>query len=235
MAHLLLLSNSTQHGYPYLTHAASTIQSFMGRDVARVLFVPYALADWDGYTESARSAFEGFGYALSGIHQADDPRAAVLEADALFIGGGNTFRLLNTLYTNDLIAPIRQRVEAGMPYMGASAGTNVACITIKTTNDMPIVYPPSFDALGLVPFNINPHYLDPDPTSTHKGETRAQRINEFHEENTPPVLGLREGSWLRVEGTGASLEGLKGARLFRKDQEPEEFAPGSRVDFLLGG
>ncbi len=234
MKRLLLLSNSVQHGYDYLEHAASEIQDFLGDDVARVLFVPYAIGDWDGYVEAARATFEGFGYGLDGIHEAADARVAVGEAETVFIGGGNTFRLLKTLYTLDLLDAIRRRAEAGMPYMGASAGTNVACVTIKTTNDMPIVCPPSFDALGLVPFNINPHYRDPDPDSTHQGETREQRIAEFHALNDPPVLGLREGTWLRVEGHAVSLGGSRDARLFRKDQEPVEYSTGSRLDFLMG-
>ena len=230
---LLLLSNSTQHGYEYLQHAAAEIRDFLGDAVARVLFVPFAIADWDGYAQAARETFEGFGYGLDGIHQAADARAAVRDADAVFIGGGNTFRLLNTLYALDVLDAIRRRVEAGMPYMGASAGTNVACVSIKTTNDMPIVYPPSFDALGLVPFNINPHYIDPDPDSTHQGETREQRIAEFHELNDPPVLGLREGAWLRIEGEAVHLGGHRDARLFRQGQDPVEYALGSRLDFLL--
>ena len=233
MTRILLLSNSVQHGYGFLDHAASEIQDFLGSDVARVCFVPYASGDWAGYTETVRAVFEPLNYGLDGIHEAGDPRAAASEAAALFIGGGNTFRLLDTLYAQDLLGVIRDRVAAGMPYMGSSAGTNVACITMKTTNDMPIVYPPSFDALGLVPFNINPHYLDPDPTSTHQGETREQRIAEFHELNDPPVVGLREGAWLRIEGSAVHLGGSNGARLFRSDEEPVEFSVGSRMDFLL--
>ena len=233
MKRLLLLSNSTQHGHAYLAHAASEIQDFLGEAAARVCFVPFALHDWDGYTRHARMAVEAMGYGLDGVHESGDPLAAVREAEAVFIGGGNTFRLLNTLYEHGLVEAVRRRVDAGMPYLGASAGTNVACLTIKTTNDMPIVYPPSFEALALVPFNINPHYLDPDPASTHQGETRAQRIAEFHEMNDPPVVGLREGAWLRIEGEAVTLSGINGARLFRKDQDAAEFAPGDRLDFLL--
>ena len=234
MKRLLLLSNSFQHGRDFLDHAASEILDFLGHDVARVLFVPYAIGDWDGYAEKARPPFEHFGYTLDAIHETADARAAVHNAEAVFIGGGNTFRLLDTLYDQDLLGVIRERVEAGMPYMGSSAGTNVACLTIKTTNDMPIVYPPSFEALGLVPFNINPHYHDSDPTSTHQGETREQRIAEFHEMNDPPVVGLREGAWLRVEGSAVYLRGSNGALLFRRDEEPTEYAVGSRMDFLMG-
>jgi dipeptidase E len=233
MKRLLLLSNSSQHGHGYLEHATPEIQDFLGDAVERVLFVPYALADWDGYLTTVRAAFEGFGYGVEGVHEAAAARAAVRNAEAVFVGGGNTFRLLDTLYSLDLIDAIRSRAEAGLPYMGASAGTNVACVTIKTTNDMPIVYPPSFDALGLVPFNINPHYLDPDPDSTHKGETREQRIAEFHELNDPAVLGLREGTWLRVEGEAVHLGGGRDARLFRKAQKPVEVSTGTRLDFLL--
>jgi dipeptidase E len=173
------------------------------------------------------------GYAIDAVHEADDPARAVEQAEAVFVGGGNTFRLLLELYRRGLIEPIRRRVAAGMPYLGTSAGSNVACITIKTTNDMPIVEPPSLTALGLVPFNINPHYLDPDPDSTHMGETRETRIHEFHEENEPPVLGLREGAMLRVEASRATLRGRIGARLFRRGAPPEEMLPGASLDFLL--
>ena len=233
MPHLLLISTSTTHGTGYLDHCAQEIQTLVGTAGSRVLFVPYALQDRDGYAAKAAERFQAMGFALDSIHREADPVEAVKAADAMFIGGGNTFRLLDELYRQELIEPIRQRVAAEMLYMGTSAGSNAACITIKTTNDMPIVYPPSFDALGLVPFNLNPHYLDPLPNSTHMGETRETRIREFHEMNAPPVVGLREGAMLRVRDNEVELRGAVGARLFRKGKEPAEFGPRARLDFLL--
>ena len=157
------------------------------------------------------------GYELTSIHIAANPAQAVKDTDAIFIGGGNTFRLLKTLYDFDLLGPIRERVADGMPYIGSSAGSNVAAPTIKTTNDMPIVQPPSFDALGLVSFQINPHYLDPDPNSKHMGETREERIRQFLEENDTPVVGLREGAMLRIENGETILRGSTGAGYSGKD------------------
>jgi dipeptidase E len=173
------------------------------------------------------------GYAVDSLHEAADPRAAVQSAQAYFVGGGNTFRLLDCLYRLEVLELMRERVAAGTPYMGSSAGSNLACVTIRTSNDMPIVQPPSFDALALVPFNLNCHYLDPDPESTHQGETRELRIQEFHEENHPHVLGLREGCMLRIENGQVQLKGTTPARLFARGQEPREFTPGDRLDFLL--
>ncbi|HMB54400.1 MAG TPA: dipeptidase PepE [Thermoanaerobaculia bacterium] len=230
---LLLISNSTSHGSGYLDHCEAVITDFLG-GVGRLLFVPFAIHDRDGYATQARQRFAAMGFEVDSLHDAAEPRRAVAEAEAVFIGGGNTFRLLKALYETGALEAIRGRVEAGMPYMGASAGTNVACPTVRTTNDMPIVEPPGFDAMGLVPFQINPHYLDPDPGSTHQGETREQRITEFLEENDLPVLGLREGTWLRVEGDAVTLGGVKPARLFHRGEEPAEHAVGSRLDFLLG-
>ena len=226
---LLLISNSTQHGRGYLEHAEQELRDFLG-GVKRVLFVPYALKDRDGYAEIARARFSQMGFALDSIHRAPDPRKAVETAEVIFIGGGNTFRLLKTLYEYGLLEPIRLRVEGGMPYIGASAGSVVACPTIKTTNDMPIVEPPSLTALALVPFQINAHYLDPDPNSTHMGETREVRLREFHEENETPVVGIREGSMLRVENGATTLKGTTGAKIFRRGEQPVEIAPGTVVD-----
>ena len=231
---LLLISNSTLHGGGYLDHCEAAIEQFLRPGVSRVLFVPYALHDRDGYAERARERFARMGFALESIHDAPGrPAVAVERAQAIFIGGGNTFRLLDALWRNELIEPIARRVGAGMPYIGSSAGSNVACITIKTTNDMPIVQPPTFDALNLVPFNINPHYLDPVPGSTHMGETREERIAQFHEENLPPVVGLREGAWLLVDQRGVTIEGRTGARVFRRGQPPQEYAPGTRLPLEL--
>lgn len=233
MRRLLLVSNSTLHGSGYLDHCAAQIQDFLGRDVARVLFVPYALRDRDGYAAQARARFTAMGYELDSIHDAPDARAAVRTAQAVFIGGGNTFRLLRELYSLELVDLLRARVRSGMPYIGSSAGSNVACLTLGTTNDMPIVQPLSFDALALVPFNLNPHYLDPDPGSRHMGETREVRIRQFHEENPQPVIGLREGAMLRIEDDRMTLLGVTGARLFRRGAEPEEVVPGADLSGLL--
>jgi len=225
---VLLISNSTLYGSGYLDHAEAEIRGFLG-DLKRVLFVPYALFDRDKYAATAQQRFQKMEYELTSIHTASDPVQAVNETDAVFVGGGNTFRLLKALYDFGLIDPIRRRVEAGMPYIGSSAGSNVAAPTIKTTNDMPIVQPPSFNALGLVSFQINPHYLDPDPTSKHMGETREERIIQFLEENHTPVVGLREGAMLRIENGETILRGSSGARIFRKGLAPLEIQPGQSV------
>lgn len=232
MKRILLISNSTLYGSGYLDHAETEIRSFLG-NVKSVLFVPFALHDRDGYTASAQKRFEKMGYELSSVHNAGDPKQAVNDTDAVFIGGGNTFRLLKALYDFELLDPIRERVAAGMPYIGSSAGSNVAGPTIKTTNDMPIVEPPSFNALGLVSFQINPHYLDPDPNSKHMGETREERLLQFLEENDTPVAGLREGAMLRIENGETILRGSSGARIFRKGSDPVEVLPGAHLDPLL--
>ena len=226
---LLLISNSTLHGSGYLDHAETEIRDFLG-ELKHVLFVPFALSDRDKYAATARGRFQKMGYELTSIHTAANPVQAVEETDAVFIGGGNTFRLLKALYEFDLLDVIRERVDAGMPYIGSSAGSNMACPTIRTTNDMPIVQPPSFNALGLVSFQINPHYLDPDPNSKHMGETREERIIQFLEENETPVVGLREGAILRIENGETTLRGSTGARIFRRGSEPVEVLPGTKLN-----
>jgi dipeptidase E len=232
MKRLLLISNSTLHGSGYLDHAEAAIRDFLGKTL-RVVFVPYALSDRDGYAAQARGRLEKMGYGLDSLHQAAEAREAVSRAEALFIGGGNTFRLLRELQRLSLLEPIRRRVEEGMPYIGSSAGSNVACPTIRTTNDMPIVEPAGFGALALIPFQINAHYLDADPASTHMGETREERLRQFHEENAEPVVGLREGTMLRIEGDSVVLEGGRPARIFRRGQEPMEVPPGAALGEYL--
>jgi dipeptidase E len=230
---LLLISNSTLYGGGYLDHAEEELREALG-SIKRLLFVPYALHDHDAYAAQARKRFEAMGYALDSVHEAEDKKNAIDSAEAIFIGGGNTFRLLHSLYQFDLLLPIRRRVAEGMLYIGSSAGAVVAAPTIKTTNDMPIVEPQSFDSLGLLRFQINAHYLDPDPNSTHMGETREVRINQFLEENETAVVGLREGCMLRVEQGVHLLKGKTNARVFRRGFEPVEVEPGSTIDDLIG-
>jgi dipeptidase E len=229
---LLLISNSTNHGRGFLDHCIDEIRDFLGA-ARRLAFVPFALHDREGYGAKVAERLAPVGLETVTL----TPDAAGLQAfaacEAVFVGGGNTFRLLDTLQRSGLLASIRTRARDGMPYMGSSAGTNIATPSIRTTNDMPIVQPDSFESLDLVPFQINPHYIDPQPGSTHMGETRETRLREYLEENDVPVLGLREGAWIRVEDDRARLGGDNGARIFRTDREPEERSPGASLDDLL--
>jgi dipeptidase E len=229
---LLLISNSTLYGGGYLDHAEREIRDFL-RTAARIAFVPFAVHDRRAYAEQAQERFSKMGLSLGSVHDVSNMQRAIDEADAIFVGGGNTFRLLKALYDHNLLAPIRGRVSAGVPYIGSSAGSIVACPTLKTTKDMPVVQPPSFDALGLVPFQISPHYLDPDHSSTHMGETQEERITQFLEENTETVVGLREGSLLRVHEGAVTLKGPNTARIFRCGREPLEVAPDSNLGEFL--
>jgi dipeptidase E len=229
MKRLLLLSTSTIYGSGYLEYATAELREFLG-SARRVLFVPFALYDHAGYASKVRARFEAMGFELRSIHEADDAQNSLDETEAIFIGGGNTFRLLKALYDRDLLNAIRDRVNSGLPYIGSSAGSNVAGPTIRTTNDMPIVQPPSFDALGLFPWQINPHYFDPTPGSTHMGETREERILQFLEENETPVIGLREGAIVRWENGAGELRGTSGARIFRRGQSPEELQVSENLD-----
>jgi dipeptidase E len=226
---LLLISSSTVAGTGYLDHAEAEIRDHL-RGVGTVLFFPYALADHDSYAAKVRERFSKMGYNLESIHNSTDPRSAVERAEAVFIGGGNTFRLLKGLYDGQLLDRIRARVNSGIPYMGASAGSNVAGPTIRTTNDMPIVEPPSLASLNLFPYQINPHYIDPDPSSTHMGETREERLLQYLEENETPVIAIREGSFLRVQNGEIWMKGSRPARIFRRGQPPFEVEPPTKVE-----
>ena len=246
--HLLLLSNSTNHGRGYLEHGLPEVLAFLD-GVTELTFVPFAGGNPDAYTATVRAAFEPHGIKVKGLHEAADPVAAVASAQALFVGGGNTFRLLAALQRLGLLPVIRARVQGGLPYLGASAGTNITAPSIRTTNDMPIVQPESFEALGLVPFQINPHYLDADPAGVHNGESRATRLAEFLDENDVLVLGLREGAYLSVTSTAVCVLAVVGGVsagplsdqpgiLFERDKAPRDvagdvsalFAPAARYD-----
>ncbi len=232
---LLLLSNSTNYGEEYLRYPLPHIKSFLGEKVRRVLFVPYAGVSWsyDDYAKKVRERFAEIDYELLSIHEADAPGAAVEKAEAIAIGGGNTFHLLRGLYEANLVDYIRARVQDGMPFIGWSAGSNVACPTIRTTNDMPIVEPPGFAALNLVPFQINPHYTDAT-IEQHGGETREERLLEFTKVNPRVyVVGLREGTALRIEGDEITLLGEKSARVFIHGREPAEYGAQDSLKFLL--
>ena len=232
MGELLLLSNSTAPGMGFLEHAVPAIRTVLG-DRGSLLFVPSASSDPDAYTGVMRRVLAPAGIEVTSLHQASNPIAAVTDAEAVFVGGGNSFRLLHALITLGVLEAVRQAARAGVPYLAASAGANLACPTIRTTNDMPIVEPGSLAALGLIPFQLNAHYLDPDPRSPHRGETRPERIEEFLEENDVPVLGLREGSWLQVSGARAHLSGRNTGRLFRRRADPIDVPVGADLSHLL--
>lgn len=225
---LLIVSTSAVYGKPWLTYLENEISGFFGNK-KRILFIPYARPSGishDDYTAKASEVFGSLGFEIKGAHSFQSPIEAANWAEGLFTGGGNTFLLLKMLYETGLFEAIDARVRAGIPYMGTSAGCNICGLTIGTTNDMPIVHPPTLQAFGWVPFNLNPHYIDPVAGSTHMGETRETRIAEFHCFNHQPVLGLREGSWLRAEHGRMELKGPHSARWFEKDKNPVELQPG---------
>ena len=230
----ILASTSTLHSQDYLEYLIPHLPKLY-KDVAEVIFIPYARPggiSLDEYTLRAKEAFAKADIKIKGVHEFEDPEKAIQNSEGVFTGGGNTFLLVSELYRNRVMAVLKQKIKSGTPYMGTSAGTNIGGLIMQTTNDMPIVYPPSFQTLGLVPFNINPHYLDPDPDTKHKGETRETRIKEFHNLNSPPVLGLREGSWLELSGNKVTLKGDLPARIFRKDQVPFEIETDSDLSDL---
>ncbi|WP_448698254.1 dipeptidase PepE [Mucilaginibacter sp. AW1-3] len=231
MKNILLASTSSLFGESYLAYLSSEITSLFDKEV---LFIPYACPggiSHDEYTAKAAEAFAALNIKLTGLHTSADPEAAIRGAKGFFTGGGNTFLLVKQLHELDLMDNLKAAVEKGAPYLGTSAGSNIAGISMQTTNDMPIVYPPSFKTLGLVPFNLNPHYLDPDPTSRHNGETRETRIREFHTQNPEPVIGLREGNWIRVLGEKITVEGRYDTRIFEPNKPAYEIPPGTALVF----
>ncbi|MFH0893875.1 MAG: dipeptidase PepE [Bacteroidota bacterium] len=232
---LLLISNSTNPGEPYLDYPKHEIKNFLGDSVKKVLFLPYAgvTVTWDDYTKKVADRFKELGYDVDPIYRHANPVEAVEKAEAIVVGGGNTFRLLQLIRDSGLIEPVRQKVFSGTPYIGWSAGSNLACPTIRTTNDMPVIQPDSFKAFNLIPFQINPHYLDAHPEG-HAGETREQRLEEFLELNPEMcVAGLREGCMLRVEGKSLQHIGSKTMRIFKKGREPREVASGEDLNCLM--
>lgn len=224
MKNLIIASTSTVHGSSYLEYILEDLKEFF-KNAKTITFVPYARPSGmthDEYTEVAQKAFKKIDKEVVGLHTFDKPVEAINNAEGIFVGGGNTFVLVSMLYKNNLMETIREAVINGTPYFGTSAGSNITGLTMGNTNDMPIMYPPSFKTLGLIPFNINPHYLDPDPTSKHMGETRETRIKEYHKFNTIPVVGIREGSFLKVTGDKIVLKGDLDARIFEQDKTPYE-------------
>ncbi|MFN3968011.1 dipeptidase PepE [Flavobacterium sp.] len=234
MKKLIIASTSTVHGGSYLDYLLPVLENHF-KDCQEILFIPYARPggiSHDDYTENVRLAFAKINKKVKGLHEFDNPTTAIKNAEGIFTGGGNTFLLVSQLYTNNVMDILAQTVEKGTPYLGSSAGSNITGLTMQTTNDMPIIYPPSFKTLGLIPFNLNPHYLDPDMSSKHMGETRETRIKEFHAFNTAPVLGLREGSWLEITGEKIILKGSLTARLFQQNKSPEELTPETDLAYL---
>ncbi len=232
---MIVASTSTVFGGKYLDYLLDEIKELFS-DSDDVIFIPYARPggiSHDEYTKLASVAFEKIGKKLTGLHTFEDPLKALNSAKGVFTGGGNTFVLVNALYKQELMQPLREAIFNGLPYLGTSAGSNICGVSMQTTNDMPIIYPPSFKTLGAIPFNLNPHYLDPITGSRHMGETRETRIKEFHSQNTVPVVGLREGSWLAVNGNQIQLKGEFSARVFEQGKEAVEIKSLSFLRFEI--
>ena len=234
MKNCIIASTSTVHGSEPLAYLQEALLDLYA-GVKEILFIPYARPggiSHDEYTIGVNNIFKKINKRIVSIHMFSDPIEALKKAKGVYTGGGNTFLLVDQLYRNAIIEPLKEIINSGIPYLGTSAGSNICGLNMKTTNDMPIVYPPNFKTLGIVPFNINPHYLDPDPKSTHKGETRETRIKEFHNLNPQPVVGLREGSWLRVYENDIILKGNLTARIFEKNKAPYEIPANSSLSEL---
>ena len=234
MKNLIIASTSTIHGGTYLSYLLPEIAKLFS-ETEEILFIPYARPggiSHDTYTEIAQEAFTKIKKKVIGIHTLENAMEAIKNAKGIFIGGGNTFVLVSELYRKNTLEVLRKAIFEGLPYLGTSAGSNICGLTMNTTNDMPIVYPRSFKTLGIVPFNINPHYLDPNPDSKHMGETRETRIKEFHCYNKQAVIGLREGSFLSVQGKQITLKGALNARIFGQNKTPYEIEPDSDLSDL---
>jgi dipeptidase E len=232
MKKMILASTSTIYGSDYLEYLIPVLKLHF-KEVKTITFIPFARPggiSYDAYTEMAKKAFAKINKEVIGIHEVKNIKEGLLNAEAIFIGGGNTFELLNQLYQKQILIDLKEAIERGIPYLGTSAGSVICGLNIKNTNDMPIVYPPSFKGLGCISFNINAHYLDPVQGSQHMGETRETRLKEFHIYNDTPVLGLREGSWISIEGDKVSLQGKHTARLFKKACEAVELESGVLLD-----
>ena len=234
MKNILIASTSTLHNGSYLEYLLPELRTFFG-NCTEIIFIPYARPSGishDDYTQKVREAFSKINIQVNGIHEFEDPIKAIENAKGIFTGGGNTFLLVSQLYKTKVIDMLETVVKNGTPYLGTSAGSNICGLTMNTTNDMPIVYPPSFRTLGFLSFNINPHYLDPIADSTHMGETRETRIHEFHQFNPQPVVGLREGSWLALKGNSIKLKGNLTARIFKRNETPFEVTPETELNDL---
>lgn len=235
MKNLIIASTSTLHGGDYLDYLLPELAKHFEKSDT-IIFIPYARPggiSHDEYTQKVQLAFAKINKTVKGLHEFDNPVEAINKSEGIFTGGGNTFLLVTQLYQNDVMNAIIEAINSGIPYLGSSAGSNITGISMQTTNDMPIIYPPSFKTLGAIPFNLNPHYLDADLQSKHMGETRETRIKEFHAFNDTPVLGLREGSWLDVKGTTILLKGTLTARLFRQNQTPTEIETGTDLNSVI--
>jgi dipeptidase E len=228
MTNAIIASTSTVHGGEYLDYLLPELEKLF-HNCSTILFIPFARPggiSHDDYTSKVRIAFTKINKKVVGLHEFEDFATAIQNAEGIFTGGGNTFLLVKQLYDNKLMVVLAKTIESGIPYLGTSAGSNITGISMQTTNDMPIVYPESFATLGIIPFNLNPHYLDPDLNSKHMGETRETRIKEYHKFNSTPVIGLREGSWLEVKNDSITLKGNLTARYFEANKDAVELESG---------
>ncbi len=234
MKNLIIASTSTVYNGAYLDYLLEDLKELFV-NCKSIVFIPYARPgglSHDDYTAKVKSVFNQLDIDVRGLHEFNNPIEAIEKAEGIFTGGGNTFLLVTQLYENNVMSTLSEVIAKGTSYLGTSAGSNITGVSMQTTNDMPIIYPPSFKTIGAIPFNLNPHYLDPDTNSQHMGETRETRIKEFHAFNSTPVLGLREGSWLSVKGNEILLKGDLTARLFQQNESPIEIEPGTDLSFL---